>query len=514
MSANSKLYTVQELVKLGIIEKPLDGNHGGIHPKSSDYVESGIPFVMASDLINGHVDIINCKFISAEQAKMLRKGFAKEDDVLLSHKATIGRTAIVGKLDTEFVVLTPQVTYYRVKDRSRINPKYLKYYFDSLAFQSLFEQWAGGGSTRLYLGITGQMKLPIELPDVSIQNQIVNVVDSLDQKITLNRQINQTLEQMAQTLFKSWFVDFDPVIDNALDAGFFDQDLPIPDELQQRAALRKEQRHALRQARAVAQNSQAAADKEGDAQIGKAPTEQQPMPTSLPKELRQLFPNAFEESELGWVPKGWGNIPLSSFGKIVTGKTPSKTVEGAFGCWNDSNLPFITPTDIDSDTHVVFTSRYLTQEGQATVAKSKIHGGSISVTCIGSQMGKTVITYHDAFTNQQINSLTPSAKTDLAFLFFNLRLRREELLLMGSSGSTMPIMNKSTFSKLNVLAPPSSLRDEFSKHSAAMLNKITANLLAINSLEKLRDTLLPKLISGELRLDDVVAEIAAEAEIA
>ena len=88
-------FTVSDLVKEGVIEKPLDGNHGGIHPKSSDYVSEGIPFVMASDMIGGRVDTKNCKFISKEQAETLRKGFAKEGDVLLSHKATIGRTAIV-----------------------------------------------------------------------------------------------------------------------------------------------------------------------------------------------------------------------------------------------------------------------------------------------------------------------------------------------------------------------------------------------------------------------------------
>ena len=90
MANEINVCTVQELISNGVLEKPLDGNHGGIHPKGSDFIDSGIPFIMASDLINGEVDTKGCKFISFEQASTLRKGFAKAGDVLLSHKATIG----------------------------------------------------------------------------------------------------------------------------------------------------------------------------------------------------------------------------------------------------------------------------------------------------------------------------------------------------------------------------------------------------------------------------------------
>ena len=204
-------YTVQELVDLQIIEKPLDGNHGSIHPTSKDYVEDGIPFIMASDLSNGLVNFSSCKFITEKQANTLRKGFSIAGDILLSHKATIGRTATVQENKYPFLVLTPQVTYYRVKDKQKLNNLYLKYYFDSQYFQSILQQWAGSGSTRAYIGITEQLKLPIILPDIDTQNEIVEIINGLDQKIQLNTQINQTLEQIAQALFKSWFVDFDPV---------------------------------------------------------------------------------------------------------------------------------------------------------------------------------------------------------------------------------------------------------------------------------------------------------------
>lgn len=185
-----KEYTVQELIDLAMLDEPLDGNHGSLHPKASDYVDEGMPFIMANNLINGVVDLDGCAFISEEQAKMLRKGFAKPGDVLLTHKATIGRTAIVPDR-YETIILTPQVTYYRVKQG--IDNRYLKYYFDSPDFQATLNNWAGSGSTRAYLGITAQHKLPVILPPYSEQQKIANILEVLDRKIQINTEINKNL---------------------------------------------------------------------------------------------------------------------------------------------------------------------------------------------------------------------------------------------------------------------------------------------------------------------------------
>lgn len=183
-------YTVQELIDLGMLCEPLDGNHGSKHPKTSDYVESGVPFVMVNNMSNGKVDLKNCAFISEEQALTLRKGFSHPGDVLLSHKATIGRTAIVPD-DYETIILTPQITYYRVI--KGIDNRYLKYYFDSPKFQNIFNNWAGSGSTRAYLGITAQHKLPIVLPSIDIQKKIGDILSTIDIKIDNNTEINNNL---------------------------------------------------------------------------------------------------------------------------------------------------------------------------------------------------------------------------------------------------------------------------------------------------------------------------------
>lgn len=205
MKYDWKEYTVQELIDLDMLEKPLDGNHGSIHPKTSDYVPAGVPFIMANNLIGGSVDLKNCAFITEKQAATLRKGFAKPGDVLITHKATIGRTAIVPNT-YETIILTPQVTYYRVK--KGIDNRFLKYYFDSPDFQATLNNWAGTGSTRAYLGITAQHKLPVVLPPLDEQKKIANLLGGIDEKIENNDEINNNLEEQAVVLFRSWFSAF------------------------------------------------------------------------------------------------------------------------------------------------------------------------------------------------------------------------------------------------------------------------------------------------------------------
>ena len=219
MKSEWKVYSVQELIDLDMLEEPMDGNHGGIHPKSSDYVSSGVPFIMANNLSNGKVDYDNCAFISEQQATTLRKGFAHPGDVLLTHKATIGRTAIVGD-EYDTIILTPQVTYYRVKHG--ISNRYLKYYFDSSKFQQTLSNWAGSGSTRAYLGITAQRKLPIVLPPMETQEKIAGLCGALDEKIYLNNTINNNLEQQAQAIFENEFLSLHSLPDGWKQASLID----------------------------------------------------------------------------------------------------------------------------------------------------------------------------------------------------------------------------------------------------------------------------------------------------
>ena len=172
--------TVQEWVEDGILAKPQDGNHGEIHPTKADYVDFGVPFIMAADMIDGGVDTEGCRFIAEAQASTLRIGFAKSGDVLLSHKGTIGRVAI---LDTsnDYVILTPQVTYYRSLDSNRLFNGFLYYCLLSPDFQATMNRIAGAGSTRAYIGITRQLELQIALPPIDLQRETAARLRHIDE---------------------------------------------------------------------------------------------------------------------------------------------------------------------------------------------------------------------------------------------------------------------------------------------------------------------------------------------
>jgi type I restriction enzyme S subunit len=176
--------TIGELVKDNILFPQKDGNHGNIHPKSSDFVNKGIPFIMASDIRNGKINYSKCKHISKKQADNLQKGFAKEEDVLLTHKGTVGEVAIIRKNEFPYLMLTPQVTYYRIKKKDELSNEFLRSFFLCDGFQKKILDASGGG-TRAYVGITAQGKLSITLPPTLLEQQkIANCLSSLDNLIT------------------------------------------------------------------------------------------------------------------------------------------------------------------------------------------------------------------------------------------------------------------------------------------------------------------------------------------
>ena len=226
--------------------------------------------------------------------------------------------------DDEEVVFESHLIRVRL-NQEKINPEYAYYYFNSAEgranISTIVEQGAGQA------GIRGSdlENIDFPLPPKIIQDLIVNTIRPTDIKIEVNHQINQTLEQMAQTLFKSWFVDFDPVIDNALDAG---NDIPEP--LQARAELRQKVR---------------------------ARQDFQP----LPADVRALFPAEFEESELGWVPKGWDVQALGDMVTVKRGGSPRPIHDFLAS----SGLPWIKISDATASNSrfITGTKEFIKKEG-------------------------------------------------------------------------------------------------------------------------------------------------------
>lgn len=180
--------SVEELARLSIIERPMDGNHGALHPTAEDYVGYGIPFIMANDISDGKVELKKCKFIRKEQSDKLQKGFAFQGDVLLTHKGSVGNTAIVQDIKTDYIMLTPQVTYYRIRDNEKIDKHYLLYYFQGDHFQNQLCIMSKG-ATRDYIGILAQKKLVIIFPSIHEQRKIASILTRWDEKISLKEQM-------------------------------------------------------------------------------------------------------------------------------------------------------------------------------------------------------------------------------------------------------------------------------------------------------------------------------------
>lgn len=429
--------TVQGLIDAGIIHRPIDGNHGSIHPKSTDYVPTGIPFVMATDLVDGRVDFEGCSFITEMQANSLRKGFAQVGDVLLSHKATIGRTAIVQDNPFPFVMLTPQITYYRVKDRSKISPEYLKYVFDSYDFQTTMKSWAGDGSTRAYLGITAQHKLPIYLHDKTQQDLIVKVIDPLDKKIELNRQMNQALEGMAQAIFRDWFVDFGPV-------------------------LRK-----------------AAGEADPVAIMGGLTSD----PASAAK-LAVLFPANFGADGL---PVGWSKVDFSDEFRLTMGQSPPGDTYNDVG----EGLPFFQGrTD--------FGFRY-PENRKFCSAPSRIANPDDTLISVRAPVGDLNVARERCCIGRGVACARHKSGA-ASYTYYTLRSLQPELQSYEHTGTVFGAINRKQFERLPVIQPGDELITAFEAVADPLDQRLKQATLESITLTETRDYLLPRLMSGAVRV--------------
>lgn len=394
-----RVQTVGGLVECRILAKPLDGNHGEIHPKGSDFVADGIPFVMATDINDGKIDLVGCKFISKQQADSLSKGFAISGDVLLTHKATLGRVAIVGPISTPYIMLTPQVTYYRVLDVKRLSNRYLRYFFETPVFQEILRNHGDSGSTRAYIGITAQRDLPVVLPaTLHEQDAIADVLASLDNKIDLLLRQNQTLEEISNTLFRQWFLE--------------------------------------------SQN------------------------------------------------EGWNERPLSKVATFLNGLACQK-----YPPTNDvEKLPVLKIRELSGG--ITETSDWA-----SSLVKPEyiVEAGDVIFAWSASLMVK-LWDGERCVLNQHLFKVTSDEFPKWFYLRWCKHHLAEFIAISASHATTMGHIKRGDLDVAMVLVPPPGVLESMSQQMQPLLNKHIQNALQIKTLEKLRDALLPKLMSGEVRV--------------
>ncbi|EAQ4928397.1 restriction endonuclease subunit S, partial [Salmonella enterica] len=278
-----------------------------------------------------------------------------------------------------------------------------------------------------------------------------------------NKELNHTLEQISQTLFKSWFVDFDPVIDNALDAGN-----PIPEALQSRAELRQKIRNS--------------ADFK-----------------PLPADIRALFPAEFEETELGWMPKGWITTSFNDLIELIGGGTPKTSVEEF---WN-GDIPWFSVVDApsESDVYVLTTEKKITIEGLNNSSAKLLRKGTTIISARGT-VGKCAMVAVPMAMNQSCYGVIGKNNISDEYIYFQLKNAVQTLQQMGH-GSVFNTITRDTFKNIKVPFCNEELTNSYSLLVKNYFSKILNNNYQNIALTNLRDTLLPKLISGELSLEDL-----------
>ncbi|MBN2180371.1 MAG: restriction endonuclease subunit S [Sedimentisphaerales bacterium] len=197
------------------------------------------------------------------------------------------------------------------------------------------------------------------------------------------------------------------------------------------------------------------------------------------------------------LPEGWRIGKLKDFGEIICGKTPPKSINEYFG----GGIPFIKIPDMHNDMYIVKTEDSLTEKGANYQSNKFVPKNSICVSCIAT-VGLVSITSQSSQTNQQINTIVPTKNEYLEYLYFVLKNMTDDLLAIGSGGSATLNINTGVFSDIEIMLPSNDIIKLYNLIAKPLFEKVLFNLKQIQTLSKLRDTLLPKLMKGEIRMKD------------
>ncbi|WP_272521516.1 restriction endonuclease subunit S [Providencia sp. PROV202] len=442
-------------------------------PRYAEHLYGGeYPFIQTGD-IKASEGRISSHEQTYSEAGLAQSRLWPTGTMCITIAANIAETGVL-----QYPACFPDSVIGFIADKNKADVYYIEYVFRKLRKDI---QRQATGSVQDNINLQTFERLKFKVPHVEEQHRIANFLNHFDKKIFLNRQTNQTLEQMAQTLFKSWFVDFDPVIDNALDAGFFEQNLAFSDELLRRVEMRK----AVRESDNF---------------------------KPLPEDIRQLFPDAFEEcteSALGlggWVPKGWGSSPVGSLIELIGGGTP-KTSESSY--WG-GNIPWFSVVDApnDSDVFVMDTEKKITELGIQNSSAKILKVGTTIISARGT-VGKCALVSKPMAINQSCYGIVGKNGIHDYFIYYLIR-HSVSHLQQRSHGSVFSTITRDTFSSFNFIFSGQLIANAFGETISFWFEKIARNNHQNYILQNLRDTLLPKLISGELSLNELKTAIPEE----
>ncbi|ELO5513688.1 restriction endonuclease subunit S [Vibrio vulnificus] len=387
-----------------------DGLHGT--PKYDD--NGDYYFINGNNLSNGRI-VINEKTKRTDKEQYLKhKKDINDRTLFVSINGTLGNIATYRE---EKIILGKSACYLNVLPE--VDKDYIKYVLTSKHFQDYIHNLATG-STIKNVGLKLIREYEFRLPELAVQKEVSNILNAIDFKIENNTQTNQTLEQMAQAIFKSWFVDFDPV----------------------KAKMNGEQ------------------------------------PNGMDTATASLFPEKLVESELGLIPEGWQVGKLSELIKFANGKSGTKSDSGQFPLYGANGI-------------IGFSEEAMFED-------------AVIIGRVGAYCG--AIEYCNSQFWASDNTIVATAKGGKAQLPFVLYLLKFLDLNQHAGGAAQPLLNQKVLNSLEVPIPSNAVLEKYGELLATMLDKMTHNIEENHNLESLRETLLPKLLSGEIDLTSEVVE--------
>lgn len=378
-----------------------------LHKK--DYVQVGTPIVTVEHLGKKAFTKRNLPCVSNDDKERLSKYILQEGDIVFSRVGSVDRCSYVSH-DYDGWLFSGRCL--RVRPLMEIDPQYL-YYFFTLESTKQFVRGIATGATMPSINTKFMGEIPIVYPKIDVQRKIASIFNLIDDKIELNRNINENLEQQAQALYHSWFINY--------------------------------------------------------------------------------------EHFGGMKPNDWKDGTIDELGaEIICGKTPSTKKTEYYG----GNTPFITIPDMHGCVYNVSTERYLSSAGVASQPKKCLPPNTVCVSCIGTA-GLVTLVSEESQSNQQINSIVPQEGISAYYIYLLMKTLSETINKFGQSGSTIVNLNKTQFGKIQVMIPSKDVMQEFDFLCKPIFETIHSNQKENVKLSKLRDTLLPKLMSGELSISNL-----------
>ena len=400
---------------------------------------AGVPLITAKVVKDGRIETPDEFIAESDYTEWMRRGIPEPGDVVVTTEAPLGEVAQLGN---ERVALAQRLICLRGKPGVLSNG-FLKFLMQSDAVQEQLHSRASG-TTVLGIKQSELRKVVLPLPPINEQRAIAHILGTLDDKIELNRRMNETLEAMARALFKSWFVDFDPV----------------------RAKLEVRWQRG------------------------------QSLP-GLPVHLYDLFPDRFVDSELGEIPEGWevgclGDVANHSRRSIQPDDIENGTPYIALEHMPKGRIALTEWSTADA----LESNKYLFKRGEILFGKLRPYFHKVGVAPV------------DGVCSTDIVVLTATSSDWFGFVLGHVSSSEfVEYTNAGSTGTKMPRTSWNDMARYEFVLPPKLVAKAFTELMQSSVDRITAGIHQSHTLAALRDTLLPKLISGEIRVHQAESHI-------